>query len=278
MKTGIWKYISLATLAGISLTCDSNTKNLSSTIKDQKSDIENILIPPLDSNNTTIWWTRKHISENTSPKIIDTLIQWDIYHQQDISNKDTMEVRNTNSIITTIDFPIERWINSNIIVPETLSKENIKKILSKEQCDNLLDKQITKTIVEIIPETEKIEFDITYMRWEAYNLFTHFFTIQDTEDWTHIIFSKTQKNDKIFVTHHMDNMKKHIKEKNPWIWIFVGKWKLKDYIINGSEKPKKAEKTNIEKLYDVITNTWSIKYEWGVLQFQKDVESVINLY
>ncbi len=276
MKTGISKYIGLATLAGISLTCDSNTKTLSSTIDNNKINIGNTFTPPLDTNNTTTWWNRKHISENTSPQIIDTLTQWNISHQQDIINKDTMN-NNTMQIANIHSTNnIERWLNNNIVMWDTPLKENIKKILSKEECKDICYKQITKAIVEIVPETNKIKFDITYMRWEVYTLFQHFFTIEDTEDWTHIIFSKIQENDKIFVTQHMDNMKQHIKNKNGfWIKLLLTKWDLKDYIMNGSEED---EKSNIQKLYEIITNKWSIKYEWGELQFKKDIESVINLY
>jgi hypothetical protein len=285
MKTGIWKYIGLVTLAGVSLTCDSNTKNLSSTIKDQKSDIENVFIPPVDSNNTTIWWTRKHISENTSPKIIDTLIQWDISHQQDITNKDTMnsnimKIVNISPNNHTTD-TMQRWLHNNTVISEISTKENIKKTLSKEECKDMCDKQITKAIIEIVPETEKIKFNLSYMRWEASSLFTHFFTIEDRENWVHIIFSKIQENDKSFVINHMDNMKNHIKnqKENSWkIKRFLWKWHLRDYIINGSKEPEKGEKSNIEKIYEIITNQWTITYKWGLLQFQKDVESVINLY
>jgi hypothetical protein len=145
----------------------------------------------------------------------------------------------------------------------------------------MCDKQITKAIIEIVPETEKIKFNLSYMRWEASSLFTHFFTIQDTENWVHIIFSKIQENDKSFVINHMDNMKNHIKnqKENSWkIKRFLWKWHLRDYIINGSKEPEKGEKSNIEKIYEIITNQWTIIYKWGILQFQKDVESVINLY
>jgi hypothetical protein len=50
MKTGILKYIGLGTLVSVSLTCDSNTKTLSSTIKNETSDIENVFTPTIDSN------------------------------------------------------------------------------------------------------------------------------------------------------------------------------------------------------------------------------------
>ncbi len=280
-KGRVIQNIGLTTLVGISLTCDSYKNINSSLIKDQKSDIESILATPVDINNTTLWWTRTFLSDHTSWEIVDTILQWQTRDQYTIHHTDTINIGNIHTENNNIQ-TIEKWIDNNTVVWDISSNEHIKKILSIEECKNLCDKQIKQAIVEIIPsDAKKIKFDVSYMRRQAYNLFQHFFTIEDREDWIHIIFSKIKPDDKIFITQHMDNMKHHIKYDNNngfWVKLLLTKWDLKDYIINGSEEYKEGEKSNIEKLYQIITNTWSIKYEWGESQFRKDVESVINLY
>jgi hypothetical protein len=92
MKTGIWKYIGLVTLASVSLTCDSNTKTLSSTIDDQKSEIDNIFTPPLDSDIATLW--TRYIWQGTSQNIIHNLTTSEI-STQSITTKDSIDTDST---------------------------------------------------------------------------------------------------------------------------------------------------------------------------------------
>jgi len=162
MKTEIWKYIGLATLVGVSLTCDSNKTIFSSVIKDQKSDIEKILTPPVDTHNS-LWWTTRKIWYTISQHTTDTLTLWDS-SSQDITLTDTMQIATIHPTNNTTD-ATQRWPNNNTIITDTPSKENIKNVLSEQECKDMCDKQIKQAIVEIVPETNKIKFDLTYMRW-----------------------------------------------------------------------------------------------------------------
>lgn len=276
----VTKNIWLGTLVSICLTCDFHSSDSTSHLrKDKKLDIHQTINPPHEKY-TERWATTKHAVDNTVYDVINIL---DTIHRKDKDTNDIQSLDNhvLNSSNTLIDSTttISKWMYRDTITTNISSDINF---LSQSQCDNLLDIQITKIITNIIPDDSKdVKFNLSYMRWEAYSLFAHFFTIEDTEDWTHIIFSKIQKNDKIFVTQHMNNMKNHIKYDNDngfLVKLLLTKWDLKDYILNGSKKHKKGEKSNIEKLYEIITNDWSLKYKLDKNQFKQDIESIINLY
>lgn len=262
--------IGLVTLIGISLTCDSNTKNLSSTIKNQKSDIENIFTPPIDSNIIKPW-TTKYISDITSPQIIDILEQWDISTQQDINNKDsintdTIQVMNMNSsthskIIDTTG----KWANEINI---NISNNNITKTISQEECDIIMQSQLKKAVEEIVVQTDKLNFDLEYMRGEVSSLLEDFFLIQYTDDWLELKFLWVKDTDHKNIMNHMDNIRSHIKSNN-WILvkIFLSKSKLREYTTE-----------NIPVVYKILSKNNSIEYEWWEHQFTKDINSIINIY
>lgn len=260
--------IGLVTLVGVSLTCDSNTKTLSSTIKNQKSDIENVLTLPIDSNIVKSW-TTKHISDTTSPQIIDTLAQWDILHQQknDTMNSDAMQIVNINPHNKIID-TTERWANNNIVIWDITSKENTKKILSQEECNFIMKSQLKKAVEEIVVETDELDFDVEYMRSQVWLLLKDFFSIQDSEDWLEIKFMWIKDEDKKNITNYMDKIRSHIKTNN-WILvkIFLTKSKLREFT-----------KENIPVVYKILTKDGTIEYTWGEKQFTIDINNIINTY
>ena len=270
MKTGMWKYIGLVTLAGISLTCDSNTKTLSSTIKNQKSDIENIFTPPIDSNIIKSWIT-KHISDITSPQIIDTLEQWNISTQQDINNNDsintdTIQVMNMNpSAHSKIIDTTGKWANEINI---NIWNNNIAKTISQEKCDIIMQSQLKQAVEEIVVQTDKLNFDLEYMRGEVLLLLKDFFSIRYTEDWLTLIFEWVQDTDQKNIMNHMDKIRSHIKSNN-WILvkIFLSKSKLREYTTE-----------NIPVVYKILSNNNTIEYNWWEHQFTKDINSIINIY
>lgn len=263
--------IGLTTLVGVSLTCDSNTKNLSSTIDNNKINIENILTKSIDTN-TAKWWNIKYIRDNTSQNITDSLIQSEILSQniitKDTINTDTIQIANNNGTNHTTTDTMQKWPNNTITIPETSSKENIKKTLSKEECDIIIKSQLRKAVEEIVVKTDKLDFDVEYMRWQVWLLLKDFFSLQDNETWIQLRFTGIEDQDKKNIINYMDNIRSHIKSNN-WLLvkIFLTKSKLREFT-----------KENIPVVYKILTKDGTIAYTWWENQFTIDINNIINTY
>lgn len=259
--------IGLVTLIGISLTCDSNIKDLSHNTNKTKSDIKDTIDIPMNKEITQSL-KKQNILDTITTNIIDTLEQWDISIQnkiiQDTTNTDTTELRNrdtaTNIINTTTKWPNEKDITvwHNIIV----------KTMSQEECDVIMQSQLKKAVEEIVVQTDKLNFDLEYMRGEVSYLLEDFFLLQYTDDWLELKFLWVKDTDHKNIMNHMDNIRSHIKSNN-WILvkIFLSKSKLREYTTE-----------NIPVVYKILSKNNSIEYEWWEHQFTKDINSIINIY
>jgi hypothetical protein len=182
-------------------------------------------------------------------------------------NSDTMQIANIHPINNTID-PIERWPNNSIIIWDIPSNENIKKILSQEECDIIIKSQLRKAVEEIVVQTDELDFDVEYMRWQVLLLLKDFFSLQDNETWIQLKFTGVQDQDKKNIINYMDNIRSHIKSHN-WILvkIFLTKSKLREFT-----------KENIPVVYKILTKDGTIAYIWWENQFTIDINNIINTY
>ncbi len=207
------------------------------------------VVPTISSHNII------QIKDSINNHISTTLIlpHWDSAISEGKNQRDTVSSLTNNHQDTQEDNKI-----SNITDKVTLPAEILTTTPS------YLETEWKDVINTIIAPPNTIKFDEKFLEWKVYNIFVKRFVIEDKQ--VSFVFPSLEEQKEIYKI--MEDIRSHIKSNNGReVKLFLSKWKLRSYI---------AEQLWIT--YKTLILDHHISYKGGAQQFEKDVETIIDIY